>query len=326
MHDLLVHSSVIDLSKSIFTRVISAVTAFFIVIPGIIIHAAFIFVLVSSPLFIWSSVKDYQNQKSIEIAQWIKKPDIKYSINLENKEALNFVTFLITDTAQYREDFFLAPSEKQSTIDFHSINILSNLDKLKLDVEQFMETRNLFSSFYMKFSKIIFKTNSNYDLSIRNPKFYITYENKLANDLLSTFNYNVIEQKNTLEISLLSNLKNVLANKDASYRLKSNYIKAIYFIESKWYDFLLELPINERVELNAATKELANNIKVKIDSETGYIKQFDIIHPGKNTLFNRVTNRFLNDLQFKVVDLNDLDADDLKQLDLEFTLVYRELI
>jgi uncharacterized RDD family membrane protein YckC len=37
MHDMLVHSSVIDLSDNLLTRIISAMTAFFIAIPGILL-------------------------------------------------------------------------------------------------------------------------------------------------------------------------------------------------------------------------------------------------------------------------------------------------
>lgn len=326
MHDMLVHSSVIDLSENILTRIISALAAFFIAIPGILLSLSFLVILVSSPLFIWSSVKDYQNQKSIEISEWFDKPSASYSINLNDRDESKQATFLIADTGTYHEDFNLEPNLKDSMVDINHFEILANLKRIKFDLRKFLDSRDFLSSFYLKFEKIIFKTTANYDLSIRNPRFYLGYESYIADDLLSTFKYNIIEQENRLQVGLSSNLSIILKNKKLSYLLKSEYVKAIYHIESEWSDFLRELDVNEKAELMSVEKELANNVRIIVDTQNGYIKQFDIIHPGKNTLFNRISNRFLNSLQFKMFNPIDLSPDDIKQNSFEITLVYRDLV
>jgi uncharacterized RDD family membrane protein YckC len=326
MHDMLVRSSVVDLSENLVSRIVSAIAAFFIAIPGILLSLSFVFVLISSPLFIWSSVKDYQNQKSIVVSEWFDKPNASYSVNLNDDNGSKMITFLITDTGDYHEDFSVQANLTDSTVNINNFDLLGHLKKIKFDLRKFLESRDFLNSFYLKFEKIIFKTTANYDLSIRNPKFYLGYENTISNDLLSTFKYNVIEQENRLSLSLSSNLAMILKNKKLSYLLKSEYIRAVYHIETEWSKFLSELDVNEKSELMGIKNELANNVRIIVDAKNGYIKQYDIIHPGGNTLFNRVTNRFLNSLQFKLMNPIDLSPSDLKNNSFDITLIYRDLV
>lgn len=326
MHDMLVHSNVVDLSDNLFTRIISALSSFFIALPGVLVTLSFLFILVSSPLFLWSSVKDYENQKTIELAEWYDKPRSQYSISLHEDAEHHKITFLITDTGSYHDNFKVLPNYQESTVDIKTFDIKSNLKKVKFDLKKFLDTRDFLKSFYLKFDKIVFKTTANYDLSIRNPKFFLAYENVIGNDLLSTFDYNLVEQEDKLNLTISNNLSSILKNRELSFLLKSEYIKSVYYIDSQWTKFLYDLDINEKAKLISESNKLSNNVKIIVDLESGYIKQFDIIHPGENTLFNRITNRFLDDLQFRILEPKDLSPEDIENNILDITLVYKEII
>lgn len=326
MHDMLVHSNVVDLSDNLFTRIISALSSFLIALPGVLVTISFLFVVISSPLFLWSSVKDYENQKTIELAEWFDKPRSQYSISLHEDAEHHKITFLITDTGAYHDNFKVLPNYQESTVDIKSFDIKSNLKKIKFDLKKFLDSRDFLKSFYLKFDKIVFKTTANYDLSIRNPKFFLAYENVIGDDLLSTFDYNLVEQEDKLDLTISNNLGSILKDAKLSYLLKSEYIKSVYYIDSQWTKFLYDLDINEKAALMPESKKLSNKVRIIIDPDNGYIKQFDIIHPGENTLFNRITNRFLNDLQFKILDPKDLSPEDVENNILDITLVYKEVI
>lgn len=326
MHDMLVRSSVVDLSESLIFRVISALVSFFIAIPGLIITLSLLFILVSSPLLLWDSVKDYQKQQSIEISEWLEKSNAQYTVEVNDKEGSKQVTFLIADLGIYKENFTVLPNQKFSTVDINEIDLLDNLTKVKFDLENFMSSTDFLESFYIKFDKIVFKTTANYDLSIRNPKFYFASENILANDLLSTFNYNLVEQSDKLKFKLSKNLTMVLSNKKLSYMMKSDYIKSVYYIENQWTKYLSSLDVKAKAKLDENKDKLTNNIRIFIDSSTGYIQRFDIVHPGKNALFNKSCNEFLNTLQFKVLDIQNYSPSELEDAHFEMILSYRDRI
>jgi hypothetical protein len=178
MHDMLVHSSVVDLSENIFSRIVSALAAFLIAIPGLLISLSFIAILLGSPLFVWSSVKDYQYRQTIEISEWFDKPNLKYSILLNNLDDKKAVTFLLVDTGDYYEDFVLSANEEFSTVNINKFPVFKNIDKLKFDLRKFLDSRDFLNSFYLKFDKMVFKSTANYDLSIKNPRLYLSYKNK----------------------------------------------------------------------------------------------------------------------------------------------------
>ena len=326
MHDMFVRSTVVDLNENIISKSISAITAFCIAIPGLIVTLGFVVILLTSPLFVWSSVKDYQYQKTIEVSEWFDNPKAQYSISLDDKDGSKYVTFLITDTGTYYDNFSVQANQKDSTINVYELDLFDNMQRIKFDLSRFLDTRDFLSSFYLKAEKIVFKTLANYDLSVRNPKFFFDYKNIIADDILSSFKYNIVEQENRLKISLSDNLTAILRNTKLSYLMKSQYVSAVYHIEEQWMKFLYALDVKEKAELMAVKTPLANNVRILVDPQTGYIQEYNIIHPGKNTLFNRVTNRFLNSLQFKAFDPSDLSPSDTKNNSLDITLLYRELI
>jgi len=87
--------------------------------------------------------------------------------------------------------------------------------------------------------------------------------------------------------------------------------------------FLEELEIDEKSQLNDTKYPLANNIKIILDTQTGYVKDIQFLHPSNSTLFNRVSNRFVKDLQFKIMDPSDLD---LTHNSFELILKYNQQI
>ena len=156
------------------------------------------------------------------------------------------------------------PNYQESTVDIKSFDIKSNLKKIKFDLKKFLDTRDFLKSFYLKFDKIVFKTTANYDLSIRNPKFFLAYENVIGDDLLSTFDYNLVEQEDKLDLTISNNLGSILKDAKLSYLLKSEYIKSVYYIDSQWTKFLYDLDINEKAALMPESKKLSNKVRIII--------------------------------------------------------------
>lgn len=307
LHDTLSKSYVIDINNNLFTKIITSFLAFVICLPGIVTSFVLVFLLVGSPVLFWDSMKDYSNKQVFELSQWIDNRNKTYNINLNKKNNELYPVVLIFDTAEFTDKFPLDLNESISLIDINSFTDIKDLRLIRFDLRKYLDEKNIFKAFYIKYPKIIFKTQSNHDLTINHPKFYIASRNLIAKNLFNTFDLMFIDEQSKLQVALKENYKMILKNDSISFQEKTSLLEAVYIIEDLWLKFLEELEIDEKSQLNNIKYPLANNVKIILDTQTGYVKDIQFLHPSDNTLFNRVSNRFVKDLQFKIMDPSDLD-------------------
>jgi uncharacterized RDD family membrane protein YckC len=323
LHDTLSKSYVIDINNNLLTKIISAFLAFVICVPGIVSSLTVVVLLLASPVLFWDSMKDYGHKQVFELSQWIDNRNKTYNINLNKKNNELYPVVLIYDTAEFTDKFTLDLNESISLIDIDSFKDIKDLSLLRFDLRKYLQEKNIFKAFYIKYPKIIFKTQSNRDLTINHPKFYIANRNLIAKNLFNTFDLMFIEEQSKLQVALKENYKMILKNESISFQEKSSLLEAVYIIEDLWLKFLEELEIDEKSQLNDTKYPLANNIKIILDTQTGYVKDIQFLHPSNSTLFNRVSNRFVKDLQFKIMDPSDLD---LTHNSFELILKYNQQI
>ncbi len=287
LHDLLSSSRVIEEplagSKKMFRTVLTFISSFL----GLLLIGSLIVVLAILPKQIYKVYSRLNQFPSIDGALLKSSPEEAFVVQLG---AGRIVALLQYKDLNYIE-FELDPQSPVSSISETTLIDLGAkkyLDFLPPELTD-IEILHLFN-----IPQLTFKDIQNHDLKIKNQIFTIAEKNVLGLDVLSLFDYEVLDSNGSyLSLRLPEQNRDLIAEQALDADSKAFVLYTLSNLKIMWDNYLSKIDPEILAKLSAEdTSLLVNLVTLQLNTHTGYVTGLQLKEASPNEEFNRICEEF----------------------------------
>lgn len=319
MHDLLSSSRVVRLKQGMLQNFVTGTIQFFTVVLGLLATIAVLGALAIVPWVIGKSFIAANQYSYVESALFKSKPnaalDLPISNNkiaaLANAQSIDYIEFEIHD--QERASYISKASLAKLGMGYQDYYLtMQDLDVKKIKPSVILPSFKL-------------KDSSKNDVEIFNQEFILTEnQNLLGADLLETWDYTIDLNQSKLVLKYYPGDLEILTNPKLEQESKYYLLHVLREIRLDWDEHLRFMDAGLLEEFTKSKQVFSNQIKMKFNTETGYIEHISLEQPSESEDFNKFCKEFFDKLdRFRLIPQELVDA---KSIDLAISLRYKETI